>query len=163
MLLPNRNGFTLIEIMTTLAIIAILMTVAIPSYIGYKPTLLLNRAVNEYHSILQQARLMAIKNRGDCTIVFTAKDYTVSCETSNYKRTVNYADYGELVLFERSDGSSGVPASSLTFNSRGTCNSAYMFITNKQRKEFYRIGPLISGVIKKDQEVPPTSGNWVPL
>ncbi len=161
MLLRNRHGFTLIEIMTVLAIIAILMTAAIPSYIGYKPTLVLNRAVNEYHGILQQARLMAIKNRGDCTVVFGAKSYTVSCTTSNYTRTVDYSDYGELVIFERFDGTSGIPTANLTFNSRGSCNSAYMHITNTQRKDFYRIGPLISGAIKKDRYM--GGGKWEAL
>lgn len=150
MLLRNRHGFTLIEMMTVLAIIAIMMTIAIPSYIGYKPSLLLNRAVNEYHSILQQARLMAIKNRGNCSIVFTADSYTVSCTTSNYTRTVNYEDYGDLVIFEDQDGNPG-PWPTITFNSRGTCNQGYMYVTNNQKKDFYRIGTLISGVIKKDK------------
>jgi prepilin-type N-terminal cleavage/methylation domain-containing protein len=164
MLLKNRNGFTLIEIMTVLAIMAILMAVGIPSYIGYKPTLILNRAVNEYYSLLQQARLKAIKNRGDCTIAFDIVNtsYTLSCTTSSYTRTVDYSDYGSLVLFERFDGTSGIPAN-ITFNSRGTGNSGYLHITSTQKKDYYRIGPLISGVIKKDKEVPPGSGKWVAL
>jgi prepilin-type N-terminal cleavage/methylation domain-containing protein len=77
MLLKNGNGFTPIEVNMVLAVIAILMTVVIPLYIGFKVTLLLNQAVNEYHSMLQQARLKANKNRDDCTIAFTGDTSTL--------------------------------------------------------------------------------------
>jgi type IV fimbrial biogenesis protein FimT len=163
MLLKNRNGFTLIEIMTVLAIMAILMAVGIPSYIGYKPTLVLNRAVNEYYGLLQQARLKAIKNRGTCTITFAPDpadmSYTLACTGSSYSRRVDYSDYGNLVVFQRPDDAvtdfTG-KSPNITFNSRGSCNSGYLWLTNTpasnpEERDFYRVGTLISGVVKKDK------------
>jgi prepilin-type N-terminal cleavage/methylation domain-containing protein len=155
--LKNTRGFTLIEVMTVLAIMAIFMAITIPSYITWKPKHMLNRAVNEYHSMLQAARLKAIKDRGTCTVSFTADSYTVACPNSNYSRTVSIDEYNGIVEFVRYDGAPGVPASSLTFNSRGTSNSGYLHLTNTQRRQFYRVGPLISGVIKKDVRI---GGNW---
>ena len=156
--LKNSHGFTIIEVVTVLAIMAIIMAISIPSYFAWRPKHMLNRAVNEYHALLQSARLKAIKDRGTCTVSFTPDSYTVDCSNSNYSRTVNLNEYGDIIEFVRYDGTPGLPATNITFNSRGTANSAYLHITNTQRRQFYRVGPLISGVIKKDIYL--GGGNW---
>ena len=121
--LKNSRGFTLIEVMTVLAIMAIFMAITIPSYIAWKPKHMLNRAVNEYHGMLQSARLKAIKDRGTCTVSFSATSYTVTCPNSNYSRTITIQEYNGIVEFVKYDGGSGLPVSNLTFNSRGTSNA----------------------------------------
>ncbi|BHH82941.1 pilus assembly FimT family protein [Desulforhopalus sp. 52FAK] len=160
MIIKKRNGFTLIEVMVVVSIIGILAAISVPAYLSYRPKQRLNQAVNEYHSLLQNARMLAIKNRGDCSVSYTATSYTVSCTTSEYNKVVNLSDYGGNIEFVQYDGSSGVPAAPITFNSRGTSNQEYLHITNSQRTEFYRIGPLISGVIRKDIR---DGGGWTSL
>ena len=160
MIIKKQNGFTLVEVMVIVCIIGVLAAVSLPAYLSYRPKQRLNQAVNEYHSLLQNARMLAIKNRGDCSISFTATSYSVSCTTSDYNKTVNLSDYGGNIEFVQYDGSSGVPGGSITFNSRGTSNQEYLHITNSQRQQFYRVGPLISGVIRKDIR---EGGGWTSL
>ncbi len=157
----NTAGFTLMEVVVTIAIIGILTAIAIPNYLSYRPKQQLNRAVNEYHSLLQNARLMAIKNRGNCTITFAASSYSITCSNSDYNKTVDLSDYGGYVEFRRPDGSAGAPGVTITFNSRGTCNTGYLHFTSTDRQQFYRVGPLISGVIRKDSYA--GGGDWKAL
>ena len=151
----------MLELLITIAIIGILTAVVVPSYFAYRPKHQLNSAVNEYHSLLQNARMLAIKNRGSCSVNFAATSYTITCTTSDYTRTVNLNDYGGNIEFIRHDGASGIPGAPITFTSRGTSNTGYLHITNSQRREFYRIGPLISGVIRKD--IYAGGGDWTAL
>ena len=76
----NQNGFTLVELMVTIAIAAILVAIAVPSF---RSMILSNRihgATAEFQSALAIARAEAIKRGGDArvTIVANSKVGTVS-------------------------------------------------------------------------------------
>lgn len=141
----HAQGFTLMEVMVTIAIIGILAAIAVPNFIGYRPKQSLKRAINEYHGLLQQAKITAIKTRTDCSIAFTATGYTTT--GLGFNRTINLSEYGGGVAFVNPSGGPSVPAVPLTFNSRGLSNQGYVYFSNQQLREYYRIGPLVSGVI----------------
>jgi len=74
----EARGFTLIELMTTLAVLVITLTVGVPAFAGLQQRV---RATNAHHlltSSLAIARLSAVK-RGEAVSVCPSKD-GLSCE-----------------------------------------------------------------------------------
>ncbi len=74
--MARLNGFTLIELMTTIAVVAILLVIAIPSYEYLMTTNRLAGEINEFTSSLNFARSEAIK-RGQQIVV--CKSNTQGC------------------------------------------------------------------------------------
>ena len=66
----KHSGFTLIELMTTIVIIAILVSIAIPNYIVWLPKYRLGSAARDLLSAMQHARLAAVKNNVDVQVKF---------------------------------------------------------------------------------------------
>ena len=84
-LLPP-NGFTLIEVMIVLALIAILSSIAMPSLRGFAASTRLKSTAHAIRDMLNFARDMAITERGAYLVVFdlTANRYWLaSSETFN--------------------------------------------------------------------------------
>ena len=77
----SNSGFTLTELMVTIAVIAILASIAVPNFIAWLPNYRLRSGAEEIQSTLQLARITAIKENA------TTK---VSLNTANetYRATV---------------------------------------------------------------------------
>ena len=76
----SQNGFTLVELMVTIAIAAILTVIAVPSLRGMIMATRIQGATSEFQSALAIARAEAIKRGGDArvTIVANTRTGTVS-------------------------------------------------------------------------------------
>ncbi len=70
--MQKTSGFTLIELMITIAILAIAAMIAIPNFIGWFPQYRLQTAAREMVSALQMARLKAIKGNTDIIVAVNA-------------------------------------------------------------------------------------------
>jgi type IV fimbrial biogenesis protein FimT len=64
------SGFTLLELMTIIGIIAVLCSIAIPNYISWLPKYRLGSAARDLLSAMQYGRLTAVKNNADVQVKF---------------------------------------------------------------------------------------------
>ena len=66
----EESGFTLTEIVITIAIIGILSAVAIPTFLAWMPNMQLKSAARDLYSAMQRARSEAGRTNTDMAIVF---------------------------------------------------------------------------------------------
>ena len=162
--LRTNSGFTLIEALVVVAIIAILAGVGIPTFSRWLPNYRLKSAATDIFSNMQLAKMEAIKANNNYSIVFNAAlpgSYILQDAGGNTINTINFSDYDSKGNIKWGFGNatkniSGGPlpgskitygSNKLTFNSRGTGNSGTVYIQN-QNQRAYAIGTLASGVIR---------------
>ncbi|HHP7234258.1 MAG TPA: GspH/FimT family pseudopilin [Desulfobacterales bacterium] len=75
----NQAGFTLQEVMITIAIAGIVSAIAVPNYLGWMPRHRLESGTSDVVMALNAARLEAIKGNTDVTVNFDPSNerYTV--------------------------------------------------------------------------------------
>jgi len=106
----SSKGFTLVEVMVTVAIIGILAGIGGLGIMNVLPKMRLNAAARDLRSDFQQARMQAVKNNARCTVVFhqsvngTIRDYVVFVDNST--ENLEY-DAGEEVLLTQDFGTYG--------------------------------------------------------
>jgi len=66
----NNYGFTLVELMIGIAIIAILTATAIPAIKAWIPNYRLKAAGRDLFSTLQKVRLLSVKNNSNHAVLF---------------------------------------------------------------------------------------------
>lgn len=66
----NQKGFSLIEMVIAVAIIAILTGIAVPVYVSMKPSLWLSGATRQIMSDLMWARMQAISQNNEFRIIY---------------------------------------------------------------------------------------------
>lgn len=77
---PRPRGFTLIELMVTLAVLGVMMAIAIPSFRYVQNSSRLSAAANELVATLQLARMEAI--RSNARVVVCASSAGTACDNS---------------------------------------------------------------------------------
>jgi prepilin-type N-terminal cleavage/methylation domain-containing protein len=76
-ILPNQNGFTLVEIMVTLVIIAIAAALVSPAIMQMAPNMALKSAAQDLYSNMQRAKVAAIKENRVIAVTIGSSGYTV--------------------------------------------------------------------------------------
>jgi type IV fimbrial biogenesis protein FimT len=80
-----ERGFTAVEMMVTVAIIAILLSVVVPSFQEQLARRKLEGAATELTTDIQFARTQAVSNSAPVTLTTTATSYTVAGGGTTYK------------------------------------------------------------------------------
>jgi len=139
------SGFTLTELMVTIAVVAILASLAIPNFIAWLPNYRLRSGAEEIQSTLQLARITAIKENATATVLFDIanESYRASVAGKTVRRgrmpagiDINSAAFGggTFVQFNNqgfainnTDGTAQVR------NSSGKSKTITVFITGNSR------------------------------
>jgi len=72
----TNSGFTFTELMVTIAIVAILASLAIPNFIAWLPNYRLQSGAEDVQSTLQLARITAIKENATAKVEFNTANET---------------------------------------------------------------------------------------
>lgn len=115
--MKQKSGFTVIEMMVIVAILAILSAISVPNLISWRTNHQLNSQVREMQAVLQELRLQAIKANSPATITFNSRSYTITkINRSNpalNRTTTKELQPGVTVAADFGGGNT------LTFNNRG--------------------------------------------
>ncbi|MBF0257942.1 MAG: prepilin-type N-terminal cleavage/methylation domain-containing protein [Desulfamplus sp.] len=170
----KNSAFTLTEMMVAIAIISILVSVAIPNIIDWLPDYRLKSMARGIRADMQLAKLSAIKNNQSCKVLFEATGYRIWSDPGpdgQWGDTVLSERNDNVVLrsvvfehgikYGKGVSTKNVPGVAwaatpvlvsynnqiLTFNSRGTCNSGYVYLDNSKNTQTYSVGTFTTGMI----------------
>ena len=123
--MKQTKGFTMIELIVTLAVLAILVGIAIPSYISLMPRYRLSGATRQVATDLMKARMQAVKLSTNVDVAFTTTGYTIS--GGSYSETFNIQSQYPGVSLSAKNNNGG--ADDPVFHPRGTISNAYPPVT----------------------------------
>ncbi len=172
----HEAGFTLIELITILVILAVLASIAIPTFSVWLPSFRLRGAARDLYSSLQMAKLGAVKHNKQWAVVFDqGSDKYYVCSDDNgdgwdgpaamggndtVEKTVNLGvgDYEDInfghatlntdILGNVFTGGDDIYYANdfVVFNPRGTSEKGYVYLQNS-KDTVYGIGTRPGGVI----------------
>ena len=98
-IMQKTSGFTLMELMVTIAIIAILSAIAIPNFIAWVPKFKLGGGSRDVLAILQKTRIQAVKDNTSYVLMFNTGNESYTAFQDDDGNGV--LDAGERVLVQK--------------------------------------------------------------
>ena len=140
----REQGFTLVEVMITLAVLAIMTSIATPNYLSFMQSYRLRGAASMVRGDLNKAKVLAIKSRRQYQVVFTPNNYSLQELISGVWTTTtvrNLLEYPNVTIIP--------PAVTPIFNPRGTATGVTIGLQNG-RGDIQQITVSITGRIRLD-------------
>lgn len=98
--MQKNKGFTLIELMVTIAVLAIIAGIAAPSFGNMMTQQNLKKSTNELIGVLQQARSKAVLERRNVEVALQSAETTTL--VVNTDTVLNWMPYGSTTLLSSS-------------------------------------------------------------
>ena len=180
----QEGGYTFIELLIAMVVIAILAATAIPAIIDWMPNYRLKKAARTLFSNIQLARLVSVRSNAPCAVVFNAAadEYYVCTDSGDGSWTtianntilkrINLAELPGNIQLGAAPGitplTGGAPGingntfnNAAEFNVRGLLNQASgsVYIQNDEGVT-YGIEVLASGAMTMQAALPLSRGVW---
>jgi len=162
-----EQGWTLVETMIVVAVIAVIASMAVPTYTNWLPGNRLKAAGRDVFSTMQKARMLAIKKNQPVDVVFdmsaTPHSYFIDTDRdgvwdageeryvlADYQSGVDFASPAPNCITSNVGWATNpnTPATKITWNPNGTANNSAVYLENKNKDICYGVSVYISGLVK---------------
>ena len=134
-IMQKTSGFTLMELMVTIAIIAILSAIVIPNFIAWVPKFKLGGASRDVLGILQKTRVQAVKDNSSYVLMFDTGNESYTAFLDDGAGTPansgnGVLDGGETVIVQKTLANgidisvTTLPGDWVAFNTQGIASTA---------------------------------------
>ncbi len=138
--MQKNSGYTLIEVMTVIGIIAIVCGIVVPNVLGWLPKYRLRSGAEEIQSALQLARLDAVKRNTETIVTFDTANHTYLTSISG--QTIKSGNMPSGITIDDVTN----PSSQVKFNGRGLASTSTSILVKNIQGETKTITVNIVGI-----------------